>query len=80
VLFRSTDNNRDLADRAGAEVNPLGRVGRMEEVANVVVFACSDRASWVTGCDLAVDGGFSTVGPDRGLGPRYWCDHYRAIE
>ncbi|HMK80261.1 MAG TPA: SDR family oxidoreductase [Xanthobacteraceae bacterium] len=72
-----TGNNRDLADRAGAEVNPLGRVGRMEEVANVVVFACSDKASWVTGCDLAVDGGFATVGPDRGLGPRYWCDHYR---
>jgi len=72
-----TDNNRDLADRAGAEVNPLGRVGRMEEVANVVVFACSDKASWVTGCDLPVDGGFSMVGPDRGLGPRYWCDHYR---
>jgi len=72
-----TGNNRDLADRAGAEVNPLGRVGRMEEVANVVVFACSDKASWVTGCDLAVDGGFSTVGPDRGLGPRHWCDHYR---
>jgi len=49
----------------------------MEEVANVVVFACSDKASWVTGCDLPVDGGFSIVGPDQGLGPRYWCDHYR---
>ena len=72
-----TGNDRDLADRAGAEVNPLGRVGRMEEVANVVVFACSDKASWVTGCDLPVDGGFSIVGPDQGLGPRYWCDHYR---
>jgi len=72
-----TSNNRDLADRAGAEVNPLGRVGRMEEVANVVVFVCSDKASWVTGCDVPVDGGFSMVGPDRGLGPRYWCDYYR---
>jgi 3-oxoacyl-[acyl-carrier protein] reductase len=72
-----TGNNRDLADRAGAEVNPLGRVGRMDEVANVVVFVCSDKASWVTGCDVPVDGGFSMVGPDRGLGPRYWCDHYR---
>ncbi|SDR23061.1 NAD(P)-dependent dehydrogenase, short-chain alcohol dehydrogenase family [Rhizobiales bacterium GAS113] len=72
-----TNNNRDLADRAGAEVTPLRRVGRMEEVANVVVFACSEKASWVSGCDLPVDGGFSILGPDRGLGPLYWCDQYR---
>jgi NAD(P)-dependent dehydrogenase (short-subunit alcohol dehydrogenase family) len=72
-----TGNSRDLADRAGADVKPLGRVGRMDEVANVVVFACSDKASWVTGCDLAVDGGFSALGPDRGLGPRYFCDLHR---
>lgn len=71
-----TNNNRDLADRAGAEVNPLGRVGRMTEVANVVTFVCSDEASWVNGCDVPVDGGFSMVGPDRGLGPKYWCNHY----
>jgi len=72
-----TGNDRARADRAGAHVNPLGRVGRMEEVANVVVFACSDKASWVTGCDLAVDGGFSALGPDRGFGAQYWCDRYR---
>ena len=72
-----TGNNRALADRAGADVTVLGRVGRMEEVANVVVFVCSDKASWVTGCDIPVDGGFSMMGPDRGLGPTYWCNHYR---
>jgi 3-oxoacyl-[acyl-carrier protein] reductase len=72
-----TDGNRDLADRAGADFHPLGRVGRMEEVANVVTFACSDKASWVNGCDLAVDGGFTALGPDQGRGPSYWCDYYR---
>lgn len=71
-----TGNSRDLADRAGAEVTPLGRVGRMQEVANVVAFACSDEASWVNGCDLPVDGGFSMLGPDQGLGPRHWCNQY----
>ncbi|SMC39275.1 SDR family oxidoreductase [Rhizobium sp. RU36D] len=71
-----TANNRDLADRAGADVTPLGRVGRMEEVANVVAFACSDEASWVNGCDLPVDGGFSMMGPDQGLGPRHWCNQH----
>jgi 3-oxoacyl-[acyl-carrier protein] reductase len=73
-----TGDNRALADRAGADVIPLGRVGRMEEVANVVAFACSDKASWVNGCDLPVDGGFSALGPDQGRGPRYWCDVHRA--
>jgi NAD(P)-dependent dehydrogenase (short-subunit alcohol dehydrogenase family) len=69
-----TGNDRALADRAGARVHPLGRVGRMGEVANVVAFACSDEASWVNGCDLAVDGGYSALGPDQGRGPRHWCD------
>ncbi len=76
-MAEMTDDNRDLADRAGADFHPLGRVGRMEEVANVVTFACSDKASWVNGCDLAVDGGFTALGPDQGRGPKYWCDFYR---
>ena len=38
---------------------PLGRFGRPEEVADVVSFLCSDRASLVTGTCVAVDGGQS---------------------
>jgi len=38
---------------------PLGRFGTVEEVANVVVFLASQRASWVTGACLNVDGGQS---------------------
>jgi 3-oxoacyl-[acyl-carrier protein] reductase len=36
---------------------PWGRMGTPEEVANVVVFLVSDRASWVTGACLGIDGG-----------------------
>ncbi len=38
---------------------PMGRFGRPEEIADVVVFLCSERASWVTGACVNVDGGQS---------------------
>jgi NAD(P)-dependent dehydrogenase (short-subunit alcohol dehydrogenase family) len=41
---------------------PLGRYGLETELANAIVFLCSDRASYVTGQQLAVDGGFEATG------------------
>lgn len=38
---------------------PLGRIGRTEEVASVVVFLCSDRASYMTGANVDVSGGLA---------------------
>ena len=38
---------------------PLGRMGTPEEVANVVVFLCSNQASLVNGASIIVDGGES---------------------
>lgn len=38
---------------------PLGRLGRPEDIANAVVFLASDEASYITGAELVIDGGFS---------------------
>ena len=37
---------------------PMGRVGRPEEIAQAVLWLCSDAASYVTGQSISVDGGF----------------------
>ncbi len=37
---------------------PMGRVGRPEEIANAVLWLCSDAASYMTGQSISVDGGF----------------------
>jgi NAD(P)-dependent dehydrogenase (short-subunit alcohol dehydrogenase family) len=39
-------------------LHPIGRIGKPEEVAEAVVWLCSDAASFVTGHALAVDGGY----------------------
>jgi len=40
-------------------MHPIGRIGEVDEVANAVLWLCSDKASFVTGTTLAVDGGFT---------------------
>jgi NAD(P)-dependent dehydrogenase (short-subunit alcohol dehydrogenase family) len=43
------------------ELHPIGRVGRPEEVAFAVLMVASDEASFITGANIPVDGGFTAV-------------------
>ena len=42
-------------------MHPIGRIGEVGEVAAAVLWLCSDAASFVTGHQLAVDGGFTAI-------------------
>ena len=37
---------------------PIGRMAKPEEIASLVLYLCSDEASFITGCDYPIDGGF----------------------
>ena len=41
------------------KLQPIGRLGRADEVAKAVVFLCSEEASFIVGHALAVDGGYT---------------------
>lgn len=41
-----------------SKTQPIGRMGTPEEVANLALYLCSDEASFVTGTDFPIDGGF----------------------
>lgn len=48
-----------------ARVIPMGRGARSEEIARAVLFLASDEASYITGTELAIDGGYSSYGLPR---------------
>ena len=60
-------HGRDADDVIGewGEMHPMGRVGRPEEVAEVIAFLADPRASFVTGAEITVDGGLLATLPVR---------------
>lgn len=65
IMVELTGDRREKADSVAAPFHMLGRTGGPDEVAQAVVFLCSDKASFITGTDIAVDGGYTAMGPER---------------
>ena len=51
---------REMFD-ALSRTQPIGRMGRPEEIAELALFLCSDAAAFITGSNYAIDGGFVTL-------------------
>lgn len=51
-----------IDDKVIIRRTPMGRLGRPEEISEVVAFLLSDAASYVNGCNLPVDGGWTSFG------------------
>ena len=62
LALAAMNNDLQALRDASARVHPLGRSGKPEEVAEVVLFLASDRASFMTGDNVCVDGGLMAKG------------------
>lgn len=64
-LARKHAGDRARADEVEGMFHALGRLAEANEIARAALFLCSESASFITGADLAVDGGYSAMGPER---------------
>jgi NAD(P)-dependent dehydrogenase (short-subunit alcohol dehydrogenase family) len=54
------DNQEEIFEKL-SKSQPIGRMGKPEEVAALALYLCSDEAGFITGCDYPIDGGFIKI-------------------
>ncbi|MGS2722642.1 SDR family NAD(P)-dependent oxidoreductase [Porticoccus sp. GXU_MW_L64] len=54
------DNQQEMFEKL-SNTQPIGRMGKPEEMAGIIAYLCSDEASFITGCNFPIDGGFVTL-------------------
>ncbi|PCI31908.1 MAG: short-chain dehydrogenase [Alphaproteobacteria bacterium] len=65
IMDEVSGSDREKTDKVAAPFHMTGRVGDQREIADAVLFLCSDHASFITGTDLPVDGGYTALGPEQ---------------
>jgi len=50
-------NEKEMFEKL-SKTQPIGRMGKPEEIAGLALYLCSDEASFISGCDYPIDGGF----------------------
>jgi len=57
IVKNYPDNQEEIFEKL-SKSQPIGRMGKPEEVAALALYLCSDEAGFITGCDYPIDGGF----------------------
>ncbi|HWU62498.1 MAG TPA: SDR family oxidoreductase [Ensifer sp.] len=64
IMQELTHDTRAKADAVARDFHLLGRTGSPSEVGEAIAFLLSDNASFITGTDIRVDGGYTAMGPE----------------
>ncbi|RVU26662.1 SDR family oxidoreductase [Sandaracinomonas limnophila] len=57
-IAKNYPNNQEEMFQKLSATQPIGRMAKPEEIATLALYLCSDEASFITGCDYPIDGGF----------------------